>query len=143
MKLVAREIQRWWSMRVLVWPGLRPLSRNPQGAVVDEVEFGSGGLTSIMLAEVGKALARVSFRVLHVVQATSGSYLKSSGSTRIAFGVASHWWSLSGSILSRTWEGQMPWALKLDRGSPKSLKLRCAFPLSGCMGVMACRWAKF
>ena len=90
MKLVAHEIQRWQSMRVLVWPGLRPLSRNPQGAVVDEVEFGSGGLTSIMLAEVGKALARVSFRVLHVVWATSGSYLKSSGSTRIAFGVAGH-----------------------------------------------------
>ena len=96
----------------------------------------------MVLAEVGKALVRDSLRVLQVMQATSGSYLKSSGSARIAFGVASHCWSLSGSIFSRMWDGCTPWALKLERGSPRSLKFRWALLSSGGVGMMAWRCAR-
>ena len=85
MNPMAWDSQRCLLIRVLDWPGLRPLRRNPQGDMVGDVVSGSGGLMSMPLEEVGKAHARASLRVFWMVHATSGSYLKSRGRIKVTF----------------------------------------------------------
>ena len=140
---MAQDSQRCLSTRVLAWLGLRPLSKNPHGVMMGDVESGSGGLMSIVLADVRKAHASASLSVFRVVCATLGSYLKSSGRMRVAFWMVSQCWRCSGSMLFRTQIGHTPCALKFVRVSPRSLKFRCALLSSGWARMMAWRCARF